>query len=120
MAAKAGEIAPEDIIVEKGPTSFKPGPIVGELQQAGIPAAIEAGKVRIRETKTIVKKGQPFTPKQAEILAKLDIKPMDIGLLLQVAYFEGNMYEPSVLAIDEDSSSRTDRSRRTAGIQPVR
>jgi len=101
MAAKPGEIAPEDVIVEKGPTSFKPGPIVGELQQAGIPAAIEAGKVRIRETKTVVKKGQPFTPKQAEILAKLDIKPMDVGLLLQVAYFEGSLYEPSVLAIDE-------------------
>ena len=102
MAAKPGEIAPEDIIVEKGPTSFKPGPIVGELQQAGIPAAIEAGKVKIRETKTIVKKGQAVTRKQAEILAKLDIKPMDIGLLLQVAYFEGDLYEPSVLAIDED------------------
>jgi large subunit ribosomal protein L10 len=103
MAAKAGEIAPEDVIVEKGPTGFKPGPIVGELQQAGIPAAIEAGKVRIRETKTVVKKGQPFTVKQAEILAKLDIKPMDVGLLLQVAYFEGSLYEPSVLAIDEDA-----------------
>ena len=35
MAAKAGETAPEDIVIEKGPTSFKPGPIVGELQQAG-------------------------------------------------------------------------------------
>jgi large subunit ribosomal protein L10 len=102
MAAKPGEIAPEDIIVEKGPTSFKPGPIVGELQQAGIPAAIEAGKVKIRETKTVVKKGQAVTQKQAEVLAKLDIKPMDVGLLLQVAYFEGDMYEPSVLAIDED------------------
>ena len=55
MAAKAGETAPEDIVIEKGPTSFKPGPIVGELQQAGIPAAIEGGKVRIRETKTVVK-----------------------------------------------------------------
>jgi large subunit ribosomal protein L10 len=43
MAAKAGEKAPEDIVVEKGPTSFRPGPIVGELQQVGIPAAIEAG-----------------------------------------------------------------------------
>src|SRR5512136_1073453 len=76
MAAKPGEIAPEDIVVPKGPTSFKPGPIVGELQQAGIPAAIEAGKVKIRETKTIVKKGQAVTQKQAEVLAKLDIKPM--------------------------------------------
>ncbi|HVN66608.1 MAG TPA: 50S ribosomal protein L10, partial [Methanomicrobiales archaeon] len=46
MAAKPGEIAPEDIVVPRGPTSFKPGPVVGELQQAGIPAVIEAGKVK--------------------------------------------------------------------------
>jgi large subunit ribosomal protein L10 len=102
MAAKPGEKAPEDIVVEKGPTSFKPGPIVGELQQAGIPAAIEAGKVRIRETKTVARKGEAISRKLADVLSKLDIKPMDIGLILQAAYFEGTVYEPSVLGIDED------------------
>jgi large subunit ribosomal protein L10 len=101
MAAKAGDKAPEDIVIEKGPTSFKPGPIVGELQQAGIPAAIEGGKVKIRETKTVVKKGGVISPKLAAILAKLDIKPMDVGLALQVAYHEGGIFEPSVLAVDE-------------------
>ena len=101
MAAKAGETAPEDIIVEKGPTSFKPGPIVGELQQAGIPAAIEAGKVKIRETKTIVKKGAVISAKVATVLVKLDIKPMDVGLALQVAFHNGSIYEPAVLSVDE-------------------
>ena len=101
MAAKAGETAPEDIVIEKGPTSFKPGPIVGELQQVGIPAAIEGGKVKIRETKTVVKKGAVISAKLAEVLVKLDIKPMDVGLALQAAYHEGQMFEPSVLAIDE-------------------
>jgi large subunit ribosomal protein L10 len=101
MAAKAGETAPEDIVIEKGPTSFKPGPIVGELQQAGIPAAIEGGKVKIRETKTVVKKGGVISAKLAGVLIKLDIKPMDVGLALQAAFHEGNLYEPSVLAVDE-------------------
>lgn len=101
MAAKAGDKAPEDIVIEKGPTSFKPGPIVGELQQAGIPAAIEGGKVKIRETKTVVKKGGVISAKLAAILAKLDIKPMDVGLALQAAYHEGGIFEPSVLAVDE-------------------
>ena len=101
MAAKAGDKAPEDIVIEKGPTSFKPGPIVGELQQAGIPAAIEGGKVKIRETKTVVKKGAVISAKLAAILVKLDIKPMDVGLALQVAYHEGGIFEPSVLAVDE-------------------
>lgn len=101
MAAKAGDKAPEDIVIEKGPTSFKPGPIVGELQQAGIPAAIEGGKVKIRETKTVVKKGGVISAKLAAILVKLDIKPMDVGLALQVAYHEGGIFEPSVLSVDE-------------------
>jgi large subunit ribosomal protein L10 len=103
MAAKPGEIAPEDIVVAKGPTSFKPGPIVGELQQAGIPAAIEAGKVKIKETKTVVKKGEAISPKLADVLSKLDVKPMDVGLALQVAYYENDLYQPSVLAIDEEA-----------------
>ncbi|HZD43136.1 MAG TPA: 50S ribosomal protein L10, partial [Methanomicrobiales archaeon] len=101
MAAKPGEVAPEDIVVAKGPTSFKPGPIVGELQQAGIPAAIEGGKVRIRETRTVVKKGEVITKRMADILQKLDIKPMDVGLILQVTYYEGTIFKPEMLAIDE-------------------
>ena len=101
MAAKAGEKAPEDIVIPSGPTSFKPGPIVGELQQAGIPAAIEGGKVKIRETKTVVKKGGVISAKLAAVLVKLDIKPMDVGLALQAACHDGNVYEPSVLSVDE-------------------
>ena len=101
MAARPGELAPTDIVVSKGPTSFKPGPIVGELQQAGIPAAIEAGKVTIRETKTVVKEGQEINKKLADALAKLDVKPMDVGLMLQAAFYEGTVYESDVLAIDE-------------------
>ncbi|NLV27986.1 MAG: 50S ribosomal protein L10 [Methanomicrobiales archaeon] len=101
MAARPGETAPDDIVISKGPTSFRPGPIVGELQQAGIPAAIEAGKVTIRETKTVVKAGEEINKKLADALVKLDIKPMDVGLAIQAAYYEGSIYEADVLAIDE-------------------
>ena len=45
--AKGGETASVDIEVKAGATSFKPGPIVGELQKVGIPAAIQEGKVVI-------------------------------------------------------------------------
>jgi large subunit ribosomal protein L10 len=103
MAAKPGEVAPEDIVIPKGPTSFKPGPIVGELQQAGIPAAIEAGKVKIRETKVVVKKGETISKKMADVLIKLEVKPMDVGLALQVAFYEGSLFTPDMLAIDEQA-----------------
>jgi large subunit ribosomal protein L10 len=97
--AKPGDISSKDIIIEKGPTSFKPGPFVGELQNAGISAAIEGGRVVIRETKTVAKKGDVISSKLAEILRRLEIYPMEVGLDLRAAYENGIIYES--LAIDE-------------------
>ena len=72
-AAKEGELAPSDIIVEKGPTSFGPGPIVGEFNAVGIPAKIDKGKVAIQKTTTVVEAGQPISGDLGIMLAKLDI-----------------------------------------------
>ena len=69
--AKPGDIAPEDIVVKEGETPFKPGPIVGELQKAGIPAAIEGGKIVIRKEKLLVEKGHKVPEELAKILPKL-------------------------------------------------
>jgi len=101
--AKAGERAPRDIIVEKGPTSFRPGPIVGDLQNAGIPAAIEKGKIVIRETKTIVKTGEPISARLADVLQRLEIYPMEVGLYLRAAYDGNVIYTSEDLHIDEQA-----------------
>jgi len=98
---KSGGIAPKDIIVQKGPTSFPPGPIVGELQGVGIPAGIEGGKVVIRETKTVAVKGDVVNAKLASILARLEIHPVELGLDLRVVYEKGMIYESKLLAVDE-------------------
>jgi len=106
MAAKPGEVAPQDIVVPRGPTNFKPGPVVGELQQAGIPAVIEAGKVKIKDTKVVVKKGDVISKKVADVLSKLEIRPMDVGLRLQAAFYEKTIFRPEMLAIDEEAYRR--------------
>jgi large subunit ribosomal protein L10 len=98
---RGGAIAPMDIIVQKGPTSFPPGPILGEFQSAGIPASIEAGKVAIKETKVVCKAGDAVPQKLATMLSKLEIYPLIIGLDLRAAYDKGTIYEPELLAIDE-------------------
>ncbi len=98
---KAGAVSPKDIVIEKGPTSFPPGPIVGELTGAGIPAGIEGGKVVIRETKTVARKGDVVEAKLASILARLDIRPVDLGLELRAVYEKGMIYESKLLAVDE-------------------
>ncbi len=98
-AAKGGDIAPMDVAVQKGSTSFKPGPIVGDLQQAGIPAGIEGGKVVIKDNKVVIRKGQKFSPKLAEMLTRLEIFPMEIGLNLKAVIEGHTIYMPSDLSI---------------------
>ncbi len=100
--AKGGETAPRDIIVEEGDTPFKPGPIVGELQKAGIPAAIQRGKVAIKKTTTVVKKDERIPRDVAKMLTRLEIHPLEIGLDLRAVYEDGMIYTPAILDIDEN------------------
>lgn len=102
---KGGMKSPKDITVEKGPTNFPPGPIIGELQSAGIPAAIEGGKVVIRETKVVAKEGEVVSQNLAAMLARLDIYPLELGLVLRSTFEDGMLFDASVLAIDEGKIS---------------
>ena len=101
-AAKADEIAPFDIVVPKGPTPFGPGPIIGELQKIGIPAAIEAGKIVIKKDTTLVKEGEPIPGPVATMLPKLEILPMIVGMDLRAAFDGGAVYHRDILDIPED------------------
>ncbi len=100
--AKGGETAPEDIMVKAGDTSFKPGPIVGDLQKVGIPAAIQGGKVVIKKDKVIVKEGEKIPREAAQMLTRLEIYPLEIGINLQGAFEEGFVFKPDVLDVDVD------------------
>ncbi len=99
--AKAGQIAPDDIVVKAGPTSFPPGPIISELGSIGLKTGVEGGKVAIKEDKVVVKKGEVIPPKVAEVLTRLDIKPVELGLTMTAAYENGIIYTQDVLEVDE-------------------
>src|SRR2546422_11103426 len=107
--ARGGERAPEDIWVLEGDTPFKPGPIVGELQKAGVPAAIARGKVVIKKDKLLVKSGDRIPRDVAQVLARLEIFPLTVGLDLRGAYEGGMVFRREVLAVD-DVKLRTDFS----------
>ena len=100
--AKEGQLAPFDIVVPKGPTPFGPGPIIGELQKIGLPAAIEAGKIVVKKDTTLVKEGEPIPGPVAAMLPKLEILPMVVGMDLRAAYEDGVIYSKDVLDIPED------------------
>jgi large subunit ribosomal protein L10 len=100
--AKGGETANHDIEVKAGDTPFKPGPIVGELQKAGIPAAIQEGKVVIKSDKVVVTEGEKIPVEVAQMLTRLEIFPIEIGMSLHAVFEDGNIFKPDVLDIDID------------------
>ena len=101
-AAKEGEKAPSDIVVEKGPTEFGPGPIVGEFNAVGIPAKIDKGKVAIQKTVTVVNEGEIISGDLGIMLAKLGITPIEIGLILTGSVEGGIVFPASSLNLDLD------------------
>ncbi len=101
--ARGGEVAPRDIFVPAGTTSFRPGPIVGELQHAGFPAAIEKGKVVLKRDTTIVKAGQTISREVATMLTRLEIFPLEAGLSLRALVDGETYYPPEVLSVDLDA-----------------
>ncbi|MEM0346929.1 MAG: 50S ribosomal protein L10 [Thermoplasmatales archaeon] len=96
--AKGGEIAQDDIIIEAKPTNLKPGPVVGELQKAGIPAAIDQGRVVIRKETVLVKKGEKISKEKANALTKLEILPLEIGLDFRASHEDGIIFHRDSLA----------------------
>ena len=100
MPIKAGARAPKDIVIEAGETSFSPGPMVGKLQAAGIPAAIKSGKVVINQKVTLAKEGEVVPAKTADILKTMEIFPRNVGLELRAAYENGLIFKSKDLAID--------------------
>ena len=77
--AKGGDIAPEDIVIEPGPTDLLPGPAISELSGVGLKVAVEGGKLAVKIGATVARKGEPIKDNVASVLGKLNILPMKVG-----------------------------------------
>jgi large subunit ribosomal protein L10 len=103
MPIKAGSVAPKEIAIEAGETSFSPGPMVGKLQAAGIPAAIKGGKVVINQRTVLARDGEVVSAKTADVLKLLEIYPRTVGLNLRAAYEDGLIFRAQDLSVDVDA-----------------
>lgn len=99
--AKAGSIAPKEIVIPAGDTSLPAGPIIGDMQKAGVKAQIQGGKIVVMEDSLVVRKGERISPDLANVLTRIGIEPTEIGLDLSAAYEDGIIYTSDILDIDE-------------------
>ncbi len=115
--AKPGQSAPFDIVIPAGPTSFAPGPILGELGDVGIKAGINAGKIEIKEDSLVVKEGEEIGEKLAAILSRLDVRPMKMGLNLIVSLEDGTLFMRKTLDVDSDEFSENIRQLHSDAVK---
>ena len=102
MTAKAGDIAPNDIIILAGNTGLPPGPAISELHDIGARTKIDMGSVWVVEDSVVVKKGETVQPKVAGVLSKLGVKPLEIGLGIVAAYEKGSIFTSDDLQFKVD------------------
>eukprot|EP01113_Clastostelium_recurvatum_P049164 TRINITY_DN9065_c0_g1_i4.p1 TRINITY_DN9065_c0_g1~~TRINITY_DN9065_c0_g1_i4.p1 ORF type:complete len:317 (+),score=130.99 TRINITY_DN9065_c0_g1_i4:54-1004(+) len=98
--AKAGGLAPSDVIVPAGPTGMEPTQ-TSFLQALNISSKINKGQVEIINDVHLIKAGDRVGNSEAALLAKLNIKPFSYGLQVLTVYDNGNMYDPSVLELTD-------------------
>ena len=102
-AARAGDLAAFDVTVPAGNTGLPPGPIISQFTAVGLRTRIEAGSVFVAKDTMVVKKGEPITAQLASLLAKLGIKPVEVGLSLKLVFDDGVILSADDLSIDVDA-----------------
>ena len=118
LHARAGDKAPNDIVVPAGNTSLPAGPVLSEFREAGISTKIEGGSIWVNRDSVALKKGGEVTPKLASLLSKLNIKPIRAGLTIALAYEDGLIYAGDLVAIDLEKyrQSLVDASNSARGL----
>jgi len=99
--AKSGTIAPIDVTVPAGPTGMEPT-MTSFLQALNIQSKITRGQVEIIADVHLIKAGQKVGPSEANLLAKLDIKPFSYGLIIKTVYENGSIYDASFLDMTDE------------------
>jgi len=98
--AKAGAIAPCDVIVPAGNTGMEPTQ-TSFLQALNIPSKIARGQIEIINDVFLIKEGVKVGQSEAALLGKLNIKPFSYGLVLKNVYDNGAIYDPKYLKISD-------------------
>lgn len=100
--ARAGDIAQDDIVIPAGNTNFAPGPILSLFSKLKIPTSIKEGSIWVSKDTVVAKAGEEISTELADLLKKLGIKPIKVGLDCKVAYTDGVIIPKDLLEIDLD------------------
>jgi len=105
--ARAGDVTPVDIVVPGGNTGLPPGPIISELNEVlKLQTRIQGGTVWVKDDTTTHRKGEMIDLKQALLLARLGVEPIEIMLDFYAAWQDGEIIPKEVLQLDIEAKKR--------------
>jgi large subunit ribosomal protein LP0 len=98
--ARAGVIAPNDVVVPKQQTALEPTQ-TSFFQALNIATKINKGAIEILNDVNLIAKGDKVGASEAALLNKLNIKPFSFGLELLQVWDQGSVFTPAVLDLTE-------------------
>jgi len=96
--AKVGQIAPEDVFIEPGPTGMEPTQ-TSFLQALNIASKIVKGQVEISNRVHLIKTGEKVGQSEAALLDKLNIMPFSYRAEVKTVFDNGFVYPSSLLSL---------------------
>ncbi|MDD3160090.1 MAG: 50S ribosomal protein L10 [Candidatus ainarchaeum sp.] len=102
--AKAGDIATSDILVQAGDTGLPPGPALSTLKAAGLKVQVKGASIAILSDKVVTPKGDKVTQEVADVLSKLNLKPIKVGMKVNgvLDKKENEFFSAEILDVDEE------------------
>ncbi|MFX0002880.1 MAG: 50S ribosomal protein L10 [Candidatus Hodarchaeota archaeon] len=101
VPAKPNEITPVDIWVPAGDTGLPTGQVISELNMTlKLPTRIMNDTIHIREDTRTHKAGDLVTVKQAAVLKKLGITPIESLIKIHFAWSDGEIIPEEILYMD--------------------
>jgi len=112
--AKAGAIAPLDVVIPAGNTGMEPGK-TSFFQALGVPTKIARGTIEITSDINLIHAGNKVGASEATLLNMLNISPFTYGMTVVQVYDNGTVFHPSILDIEESALVE----RFTAGVATI-
>jgi ribosomal protein L10 len=101
VPARPNEITPVDIWVPEGDTGLPTGQVISELNMTlKLPTRIMNDTIHVREDTRTHKAGDLVTVKQAAVLKKLGINPIESLIKIHFAWSDGEIIPMDVLYMD--------------------
>ena len=99
--AKAGALAPKDVILPAQNTGLGPEK-TSFFQALAIPTKITKGTIEILSDVNLIKEGDKVGASEATLLNMLKISPFTYGLAIQMVYDSGTVFRPEILDITDN------------------